>query len=147
MREKYVARGVFNTALQFVSRAKNAIIEDVDGNKLIDFTSGIAVQNSGHSNDLITQRVKEQLEKYTHVCFHVIMYEPYVMLAKKLAEITPEGLEKSMFANSGAEAVENAIKIARAYTGKRGIITFENAFHGRTFMAMTLTRRILSLHV
>ncbi len=143
LREKYVAKGVFNTALSFVSRAKNAIIEDVEGNRLIDFTSGIAVQNTGHSNETIINRVKDQLENYAHVCFHVIMYESYVALAKKLAEITPAPLEKSMFTNSGAEAVENAIKIARAYTGRNGVITFENAFHGRTFMAMTLTSSIV----
>jgi len=142
LRERYVARGVFNTALRFVSKAKNAVIEDVEGNRLIDFTSGIAVQNTGHSNEIIIKRVREQLENYTHVCFHVIMYESYVALAKKLAEITPPQLEKSMFTNSGAEAVENAIKIARAYTGRKGIITFENAFHGRTFMAMSLTSSI-----
>ncbi len=142
LRERYVARGVFNTALKFVSKAKNAVIEDVEGNRLIDFTSGIAVQNTGHSNEIIVKRVREQLENYTHVCFHVIMYDSYVTLAKKLAEITPPPLEKSMFTNSGAEAVENAIKIARAYTGRKGIITFENAFHGRTFMAMSLTSSI-----
>ncbi|CCO07410.1 4-aminobutyrate--2-oxoglutarate transaminase [Desulforamulus hydrothermalis] len=142
-RRQYVARGVGNTGKFFVDRAKGALITDVDGNILIDFACGIGVTNVGHCPDDVIEAVKEQLAKYLHPCFHVSMYEPYVNLAEKLVSLTPgEYPKKAMFANSGAEAVENAVKIARKYTGKTGIISLECGFHGRTLMAMTLTSKV-----
>jgi 4-aminobutyrate aminotransferase/(S)-3-amino-2-methylpropionate transaminase len=139
LREKFVPQGVFNVHQIFAESADGAFIRDVDGNVFIDFCSGIGVMNTGHSNARIISTIKEQAEKFTHTCFHVAPYELYIKLAIKLAEITPEGLDMAMFANSGAEAVENAVKIVRYYTKRQNIITFANAFHGRTLLAMTLT--------
>lgn len=140
LRQKYVASGVSTSLPIFVREAKGATITDVDGNQYIDFAGGIGVLNVGHCPDDVVEAVKEQLNKYIHVCFHVAMYEPYVRLAERLAAITPGDFpKKTMFVNSGAEAVENAIKIARKYTGKTGVIALECAFHGRTLMCMTLT--------
>ncbi|GAB6157166.1 4-aminobutyrate--2-oxoglutarate transaminase [Desulfotomaculum varum] len=142
-RQQYVARGVGNTGKFFVDRAKGALITDVDGNIFIDFACGIGVTNVGHCPEDVIEAVKGQLAKYLHPCFHVSMYEPYVNLAEKLASITPGDYpKKAMFANSGAEAVENAVKIARKYTGKTGVISLECGFHGRTLMAMTLTSKV-----
>lgn len=143
LREEYVPKGVYYMAPIFVAQAKGARVIDVDGNEYIDFTSGISVMNIGHGNDRVISAIKEQAEKHLHTCFHVLMYEPYVKLAKKLAESTPGNFPKQvMLTNSGAEAVENAIKIARRYTGRYGIIAFENAFHGRTSIAMGLTSQV-----
>lgn len=142
LREKYVPRGIYNTAPIFVREAKGALVTDVDGNQFIDMAGGIGVINVGHRPDDVVGAVKEQLDRYIHTCFHVVMYEPYVRLAEKLTEITPGSHpKKCMFANSGAEAVENAVKIARRYTKRPGIIALECAFHGRTLLAMTLTRK------
>jgi 4-aminobutyrate aminotransferase / (S)-3-amino-2-methylpropionate transaminase / 5-aminovalerate transaminase len=143
LRNQYVPRGVFQIAPVFIEKGRGAIVEDVDGNEYIDFSAGISTLSIGHCNEEVIEAVKKQSLKHLHTCFHVLMYESYVQLAKKLAEITPGGFEKQvMLANSGAEAVENAVKIARRYTGKRGIIAFENAFHGRTAMAMGLTSQV-----
>jgi 4-aminobutyrate aminotransferase/(S)-3-amino-2-methylpropionate transaminase len=143
LRNQYVPRGVFQIAPIFIEYGKGAIIEDVDGNEYIDFCAGISTLSIGHCNDEVIAAVKEQADRHLHTCFHVLMYESYVKLAKKLTEITPGNFAKQvLLANSGAEAVENAIKIARRYTGKRGIIAFENAFHGRTAMAMGLTSQV-----
>ncbi|HDG96782.1 MAG TPA: aminotransferase class III-fold pyridoxal phosphate-dependent enzyme, partial [Desulfobacterales bacterium] len=132
-RDREVPRGVFNTHPLFVEEAKGALIKSVDGKEYIDFAGGIGVQNVGHCASRVVEAIKKQAEAYIHTCFHVAMYEPYLQLAKKLNEITPGNFpKKTMFANSGAEAVENAIKIARYYTGRSGVIAFENAFHGRT---------------
>ena len=142
-REKYVARGVFNVVPSFIERAKDALITDVDGNTFIDFASGLATVNVGHSRKEIIEALGEQIEKYLHTCFHVFMYEPYVRLAEKLAEITPGDFpKKTVLVNSGAEAVENAIKVARYYTKRKAVVTFEHAFHGRTLLGMTLTSKI-----
>jgi len=142
-REKYVARGPFNTASVFVARARGALVEDVDGNVFIDFASGIGTVNAGHSPEAVVSAVKQQAEKFIHPCFHVAMYEPYVRLAETLARVTPGDYPKKvMLANSGAEAVENAVKIARKYTRRTGIVSLECAFHGRTLMAMTLTSKV-----
>ncbi len=143
LRNQYVPRGVFQIAPVFVEKGKGAIVTDVDGHEYIDFCAGISTLSIGHCNEEVNSAVKEQMKKHLHTCFHVLMYESYVKLARKLAEITPGDFNKQvLLANSGAEAVENAVKIARRYTGKRGIIAFENAFHGRTSMAMGLTSQV-----
>ena len=143
LRNKYVPQAVFNIIPTFIQRAQGALMSDVDGHTMIDFAGGIGTLNVGHCHPKVVAAIKDQAEKYIHTCFHVAMYEPYVELAKKLCEITPGKFQKmAMFANSGAEAVENAIKIARYYTKRTGIITFENAFHGRTLLGMTLTSKV-----
>jgi len=142
LRSKYIPQGVSNVHPIFVEEAKGPFIRDVDGNIYIDFSSGIGVMNVGHGNPRVIEAIKRQAEKYTHTCFMVVPYEPYVTLSKRLAEITPGDLDMTMFVNSGAEAVENAIKIARYYTKKPNIITFSNAFHGRTLLTMTLTSKV-----
>ncbi len=124
-------------------RPRVPIITDVEGKEYIDFAGGIGVNNIGHCDDEVVKAIQDQAAKYIHTCFHVVMYEPYVELAKKLNEITPGSFpKKTMFANSGAEAVENAIKIARHATGRPAIIAFEDAFHGRTLLAMSLTSKM-----
>lgn len=143
LRNKYVPRGVFNTIISFADYAKGALITDMDGNTFIDFASGLASVNVGHSREEIIEALGEQIDKYLHTCFHVFMYEPYVRLAEKLAQITPGDFpKKTLFVNSGAEAVENAIKVARYYTKREAVITFEHAFHGRTLLGMTLTSKL-----
>jgi 4-aminobutyrate aminotransferase/(S)-3-amino-2-methylpropionate transaminase len=143
-RETAVPRGVFNTTPIFTQRAAGAIIEDVDGNRLIDLSTGIAVLNVGNTSPAVVKAVQEQAERYTHTCFHVTMNEPYVELAEKLNALTPGDHEKkTMFANSGAEAVENAVKIARTATGRDSVVVFDHAFHGRTLLAMSLTAKVM----
>jgi 4-aminobutyrate aminotransferase/(S)-3-amino-2-methylpropionate transaminase len=143
LREKYVARGLYNATPLFVDEAKGALIKDVDGNILIDFAGAIGVQNVGHCPEQLVDALKEQLDKFIHTCFHVVPYEQYVRLAEKLTQVTPgKFAKKVMLANSGAEAVENAVKIARKYTKKPGIISFEAAFHGRTLLTMSLTSKV-----
>jgi 4-aminobutyrate aminotransferase/(S)-3-amino-2-methylpropionate transaminase len=143
MRQEHVPPGPFNVTPIFVKRAEGAMIEDVEGNEYIDFAGGIGVENVGHCAPHVVSAIKEQVEQYIHTCFHVVMYESYVELAKKLNEITPGDFrKKTFFVNSGAEAVENAVKIARYTTKRPAIISFENAFHGRTYMAMSLTSKI-----
>jgi 4-aminobutyrate aminotransferase / (S)-3-amino-2-methylpropionate transaminase / 5-aminovalerate transaminase len=142
-RNKHIPQGPFNTHPIFASKAKGAVITDVEGREYIDFAGGIGVANAGHCDDEVVKAIQDQAAKYIHTCFHVVMYEPYVELAKKLNEITPGSFpKKTMFANSGAEAVENAIKIARHATGRPAIIAFEDAFHGRTLLAMSLTSKM-----
>jgi 4-aminobutyrate aminotransferase/(S)-3-amino-2-methylpropionate transaminase len=143
MREKHIPRGVFNILPIFVEEAQGAVVRDVDGNEYIDFAGGIGVENVGHCARKVVDAIREQAATYIHTCFHVVMYEPYVDLAKKLNEVTPGTFPKmTMFANSGAEAVENAIKIARYYTKRPAVIAFENAFHGRTLLGMSLTSKV-----
>ena len=142
-RRKIVANGVgvFNTAT--VSSAKGAIITDEDGNELIDFAGGIGVVNAGHCPEPVVEAIKEQAGKYLHTSFNVVTYEPYIELCEKLAEILPHGQNtKAMLVSTGAEAVENAIKIARQATKRQAVICFSDAYHGRTMMAMTLTSKI-----
>lgn len=116
---------------------------DVDGKTYVDFAGGIGVNNVGHSHPKVVKAITEQARLFIHTCFHVAMYEPYVALAEKLNTLAPGNFDKmTMFANSGAEAVENAVKIARYATRKTGIICFENAFHGRTQLAMSLTSKV-----
>jgi len=143
LKEKYVPSGVFNTVPTFIRRGEGAVIEDIDGNILLDFAGGISVLNIGYSRPEVVEAVKSQAEKFFHSSINVILYESYVQLAKKLSEIIPGEYEKkTMLVNSGAEAVENAVKIARKYTGKTDIISFEGAFHGRTLLTMSLTSKV-----
>ena len=140
LRKKHVPKAVYNVTPIFVAESKGALIKDVDGNEYIDFATGISCLNVGHGNPEVVKAVREQLDKYLHLCFHVTPYEPYVRLAEKLSTIAPGNFEKkAMLVNSGAEAVENAVKISRRYSGRPTIVTFEYAFHGRTRLAMSLT--------
>ncbi len=139
-----IPQGVANIHRIVTARASGAIIEDVDGNRLIDFATGIAVLNLGHTSPEVVRAAQEQLERDTHTCFHVTANEPYIELAERMNAIVPGDFEKkTMFANSGAEAVENAVKIARKFTGRDAIVTFDHAFHGRTLLAMTLTAKVM----
>ena len=135
------AIGVFNPATAV--SAKGAIITDLDGREMIDFAAGIGVLNAGHCPAPVVKAVQEQAAKMMHTCFNVAMYDGYIDLAEKLVSILPHGEHtKVMLTNSGAEAVENAIKIARQATGKQGILCFTGAFHGRSMMAMSLTAKV-----
>jgi len=142
-RDASIARGISNQLPVFVERAKNAEIWDVEGRRYIDFASGIAVVNTGHLHPDVQQAVARQLEAFSHTCFMVTPYAVAVELAEKLnARVPGSTPKKSIFVTTGAEAVENAIKIARAYTGRSGVIAFGGGFHGRTFMAMALTGKV-----
>jgi 4-aminobutyrate aminotransferase/(S)-3-amino-2-methylpropionate transaminase len=142
-RMKHIPQGPFNIHPIFAESAKGVIIKDVEGKDYIDFAGGIGVNNVGHCNEEVLKAVQDQIQKYIHTCFHVVMYEPYVELARRLNEITPGGFpKKTMFVNSGAEGVENAIKVARHATGRAATIAFEDAFHGRTLLALSLTSKM-----
>lgn len=142
-RNQYVPQGPFNVHPIFAKKAKGAIITDVSGKEYIDFAGGIGVANIGHCNERVLEAIRDQIQDYVHTCFHVVMYEPYVELAKRLSQITPGSFpKKTMFANSGAEGVENAIKIARHATGRQATVAFEDAFHGRTLLALSLTSKM-----
>jgi 4-aminobutyrate aminotransferase len=143
-RERYVARGL-STPPIFVERAEGARIWDVDGREYIDFAGGIGCANVGHSLPAVVQAVHEQVDRYLHQCAMVGMYEPYVEVCRRLAELSPcrGGGQKSLLLNSGAEAIENAVKIARVATGRPAVIVFDNAFHGRTLLAMTMTSKVV----
>jgi 4-aminobutyrate aminotransferase/(S)-3-amino-2-methylpropionate transaminase len=139
-----VALGVANLHPIVTARASGAIIEDVDGNRLIDFATGISTLNVGHTAPEVVRAAQAQLERETHACFHVTAYEPYIELAERLNALAPgDAPKKTMLANSGAEAVENAVKIARRATGRSAIVTFDHAFHGRTLLAMSLTAKVM----
>jgi len=143
-RGEAVPKGVAAIHPIVTARASGAIVEDVDGNRLIDFATGISVLNVGHTAPEVVEAAQRQLELDTHSCFHVTANEPYLLLAERLNALAPiEGPAKTMFANSGAEAVENAVKIARYATGRQAIVTFDHAFHGRTLMGMTLTAKVM----
>src|SRR2546430_4939232 len=142
-RQEFVARGVSSSMNVFAAKADGAIIEDVDGNRYIDFAGGIGAMNIGHARPEVTKAIAEQAAKFTHTCFSVMMYEPYVALAERITKLAPGTFpKKALFLNSGAEAVENAVKIARFATGRPAIITFDNAFHGRTLMTMSMTAKV-----
>ena len=137
-----VPRGVSQLTPVFVGRSEGAVIEDVDGNRFIDFGGGIGCLNAGHRAPQVIQAIRQQTEKYLHTCFMVTPYDGYVRLAEKLNALAPgSSPKKTMFVNSGAEGVENAVKIARAYTHRPATICFEDAFHGRTLMTMSLTSK------
>jgi len=142
-RTQHVPEGPFNVHPIFVQKAKGAIITDVEGKEYIDFAGGIGTSNVGHCDDEVLIAIQDQIQNYIHTCFHVVMYEPYVELAKRLNALTPGNFPKTtMFLNSGAEAVENSIKVARHATGRTATIAFEDAFHGRTLLAMSLTSKM-----
>ena len=127
----------------FVESAEGARVKDVDGNTFIDFAGAIGTINVGHCHPDVKQALHDQVDKYIHTGFNVMMYEPYVELAEKLAELAPGTHDKKvLLQNSGAEAVENAVKVARKYTGRQAIVTFDNAFHGRTLMTMSMTSKV-----
>lgn len=137
-----VAAGVGSTLPVFTARAGGGIIEDVDGNRLIDFGSGIAVTSVGASAEAVVRRASAQLADFTHTCFMVTPYEGYVEVCEQLAELTPgDHAKKSALFNSGAEAVENAVKIARAYTKRTAVVVFDHGYHGRTNLTMALTAK------
>jgi 4-aminobutyrate aminotransferase/(S)-3-amino-2-methylpropionate transaminase len=143
-RERYVARGV-STPQVVVARAENATIWDVDGREYIDFAGGIASNNLGHRPEAVVEAIHAQADKYLHQCFVVGIYEPYVEVCRRLAELSPcRGAEqRSVLVNSGAEALENAVKIARAATGRPAVLVFDNAFHGRTLLTMSMTAKVV----
>jgi len=141
-RNAAVVRGAFHATPVFVNHAEDAVIEDVDGNRLIDFAGGIGCLNVGHRNPRVLEAIRRQLDRFLHTSFNVLAYESYIALAERLNAITPGKFpKKTVLVNSGAEAVENAIKIARAYTRRPAILAFEDAFHGRTYMAMAATSK------
>jgi len=143
-KEKVIARGLGNMVPVYVERADNAELWDMDGKRYIDFGAGIAVVNTGHNHPKVKAAVEQQLERFTHTCFMVTPYDTGVELAEKITDLAPISAAcKAIFVTTGAEAVENCIKIARAYTGRRGIIAFNGGFHGRTNMTMGLTGKIL----
>jgi 4-aminobutyrate aminotransferase/(S)-3-amino-2-methylpropionate transaminase len=141
-RQTAVARGVSHATPIFAARAEGAILEDVDGNRFLDFAGGIGVVNAGHRAPRVVAAIREQLDAFIHTCFSVAPYEKYIALAEKLNSLVPGAFaKKSVLVNSGAEAIENAVKIARAYTRRPAIICFEDAFHGRTMLTMSLTSK------
>jgi 4-aminobutyrate aminotransferase len=143
-RDSYVALGVSTPPL-VVARAEGARIEDVDGKTYIDFAGGLGCQNTGHGLPAAVAAIHEQVDRYLHQCFMVGMYEPYVEVCRRLAELSPcrGGEQKSLLVNSGAEAVENAVKIARVATGRPAVVAFDRAFHGRTLLTMTMTSKVV----
>jgi 4-aminobutyrate aminotransferase/(S)-3-amino-2-methylpropionate transaminase len=137
-----VARGVGTRGI-YAARAENAQLWDADGRRFIDFAAGIAVNNTGHRHPRVMAAVAEQAQAFTHTCFHVAPYESYLTLAERLNALTPGDFsKKTMLVTTGAEAVENAIKMARAFTGRSGVISFSGAFHGRTLLGMALTGKV-----
>ena len=142
-REASVPRGVASAAPVFAARAENAELWDVEGNRYVDFAGGIAVLNTGHRHPKVVAAAKAQEDLYTHTSFQVVPYEPYVALAEKLNALAPgEAPKKTLLVTTGAEAVENAVKIARAHTGRPGVIAFSGAYHGRTLLTLGLTGKV-----
>ncbi len=143
-RNAAVVRGIGHTTPLSAFRARNAELWDIEGKRYVDFAGGIAVVNTGHCHPRIIAAVQEQMERFTHTCFQVVMYEPYIALAERLNALVPiSGAVKSAFFTTGAEATENAIKIARAATGRSGVIAFTGGFHGRTILASALTGKVV----
>jgi 4-aminobutyrate aminotransferase/(S)-3-amino-2-methylpropionate transaminase len=140
LRERYVPRGITTAHPLVVDRASGSEVWDVDGRRYIDFVGGIGVMNVGHGHPRVMKAVKDQLDRVTHASFQVLMYESYLRLAQRLSELAPgDGPKKAIFFSTGAEAVENAVKIARAHTGRTAVISFRGSFHGRTLLTLTLT--------
>src|SRR5258708_20939672 len=141
-RSKAVPRGLSHGTPIYVAKAEDAWLEDVDGNRYIDFAGGIGCANAGHRQPAVLAALQDQLEKFLHTCVQVTPYENYVTLAERMNQVTPgKFAKKTFFVNSGAEAVENAVKIARAYTKRPGIIAFEDASHRRTMMSLPATTK------
>jgi len=144
IRQKETPRGVGTQTAVFADKARNAEIWDVEGNRYIDLGTGIAVVGTGHNHPQVVAAVKTQLERFTHTCFQVAPYDVYVKLAQRLNKAAPgPSPKKTILINTGAEAVENSVKIARSHTGRSGIIAFSGAFHGRTMMGMALTGKVV----
>ena len=142
-RNKYVPKGISNNCQSFVKKAQGALVEDVDGNHYIDFAGAIGTLNVGHSHPKVVKALQEQANQFIHTGFNVMMYESYIQLAERLCELAPGNFDKqAAFFNSGAEAVENAVKIARKFTKRQGIVSFTRGFHGRTLMTMTMTSKV-----
>lgn len=142
-RNKVVPKAISNNSEAFVKKAKGALVEDIDGNTFIDFAGAIGTLNVGHSHPRVVRALQGQAGDYIHTGFNVMMYDSYIHLAERLAELSPGDFDKQVaFFNSGAEAVENAVKIARKYTKRQGIISFTRGFHGRTLMTMTMTSKV-----
>ena len=142
-RKKFVARGVSTGNLNIVAKASGSTIIDIEGKQWIDFAGAIGTLNVGHTHPKVTEAVKQQVEKFLHPGFNVMMYEGYINLAEKLCEITPGNFNKqAILLNSGAEAVENAVKIARRYTKRQAVVSFIRGFHGRTNMTMSMTSKV-----
>ena len=142
-REAAVPRAVTHATPIFAARADGATVEDVDGNLLLDFAGGIGVINVGHRSPRVVAALHQQLDAFLHTCFAVAPYAKYVEVAEKLNSLAPGSFaKKTLFVNSGAEGIENAVKIARAYTRRPAVICFEDAFHGRTLLTMSLTSKI-----
>jgi 4-aminobutyrate aminotransferase/(S)-3-amino-2-methylpropionate transaminase len=144
-RDRYVSRGV-STPRLVVARAEGARIWDADGREYIDFGGGIACENLGHRPDAVVRAIHEQADRYLHQCFMVGVYKPYIDVCRRLSELwpgLPETETKSLLVNSGAEAIENAVKIARAATGRPGVVVFDRAFHGRTVLTMAMTSKLV----
>src|SRR5215472_14696172 len=141
-REAAIPQGPYHATPIFAARSEGAVIEDVDGNRFLDFAGGIGCLNTGHRPAEVDSAIRAQLEKYLHLCFSVTPYEGYVALAERLNALAPgKSAKKTLLVNSGAEAVENAVKIARAYTKRPALIAFNDAFHGRTMMTLSLTSK------
>ena len=142
-RERLVARGIATTPI-FVEHAHGARITDVEGREYIDFVGGIGVLNGGHTPERVVAAIKEQADKYLHQCYSIAQYEPFLEVCRRLIACHPgAGPYKALLVNTGAEATENAVKIARYHTGRQAIVCFENAFHGRTLMGMSLTSKAM----
>jgi 4-aminobutyrate aminotransferase/(S)-3-amino-2-methylpropionate transaminase len=141
-RDQYIPRGLANTHAIFVARAEGSRIWDVDGREYLDFTSGIGVLNTGHRHPRVVAAVREQLDRLMHTCFQITMYEPYVELAARLCQLiggSDGSTHKTVLFTTGTEAAENAVKIARAYTGRSAVVAFSGGFHGRTLLSLTMT--------
>jgi 4-aminobutyrate aminotransferase / (S)-3-amino-2-methylpropionate transaminase / 5-aminovalerate transaminase len=143
-RHSAVPAAVFNTVPIFTAAASGSIVVDVDGNQLIDLGAGLAVLNTGNASPRVVEAIREQAGRSTHTCFHVTMNEPYVELAERLNALTPgDHAKRTMLVNSGAEAGENAVKVARYFTKRDGVVVFGHAFHGRTLLAMSMTAKVM----
>jgi len=141
-RAEAVPRGMFHSTPVFAARAEGAVVEDVDGNVFLDLAGGIGCVNTGHRAEPVLAAIRDQIDRYLHTCFSVSPYEGYIELAERLNQLTPGKFpKKTLILNTGSEAVENAVKIARAYTKRPAVICFEDAFHGRTLLALSLTSK------
>jgi 4-aminobutyrate aminotransferase/(S)-3-amino-2-methylpropionate transaminase len=139
-RQQSVPRGAYHITPIFIARGEGAVVEDVDGNHFLDFAGGLGCLNVGHRAPAVVEAIRTQTDRYLHGCMHVTPYDGYVRLAEALNARTPGSwAKKTLLVNTGAEGVENAVKIARAHTGRPAVLAFEHAFHGRTLLTMTLT--------
>lgn len=142
-RQAAIPRGVGQSHEVFIARGENAEVWDVEGKRYVDFAGGIAVLNTGHRHPAVIEAVKAQLDLYTHTCFQVLAYEPYVELAERINALAPGNFpKKTLFLTTGSEAVENAVKIARSYTKRSAVIAFTSGYHGRTLLTLGLTGKV-----